>query len=222
MRDVVLFGGRGGGTIAAQMVRRAAAAGQPIRLRGFLNDLAGAGEIIAGVPVLGGFDSWRDLPGDMLFLAALPKAKEMQRRAARLRGLKIPEPRWATIIDPAAFIADDAAIGSGACIGPFAVVDTEVRIGRHVVLWPAAQIGHESVLGDFVYVGRGSVVSGRCTIDEGAHIGPRAVLIEGCRVGRYAVVGAGAVVIRNVPDHAIVAGNPAKIIGQLDPKDDPA
>lgn len=222
VRDLVLFGGPGGGAIVAQSVRRLAAAGEGIRLLGFLNDGLKAGDRVGGAPVLGPFEAWRAQPDRASFLAPLHKAKEMQRRVARIRSLKVPDARWTSIIDPAAFVADDASIGGGSFVGPFAVVDTGVRLGRYVSLWPAAQIGHESAVGDFVFIGRAGIVSGRCVLGKGAHIGSAAVLLENCRVGRYAVIGAGAVVVRDVPDYAIVAGNPAKIIGQLDPKDDPA
>jgi UDP-2-acetamido-3-amino-2,3-dideoxy-glucuronate N-acetyltransferase len=50
-------------------------------------------------------------------------------------------------------------------------------------------------------------------VEDGATIGAQATLVAPVRVGRYALVGAGAVVTRDVPAHAIVAGNPARIIG---------
>lgn len=54
-------------------------------------------------------------------------------------------------------------------------------------------------------------------IGEGAWIGMRAVILPGCRsIGRRAVIGAGAVVTRDVPDGAVVAGNPARIVSQRD------
>ena len=221
MRDLVLFGGPGGGAIVAQTVRRLAAAGEDIRLLGFLNDGLKTEDRVGGAPVLGPFDAWRAQPDRSSFLAPLHKAKEMQRRVARIRSLKVPDARWASVVDPAAFVADDASIGGGSFVGPFAVVDTEVRVGRHVSLWPAAQVGHGSEIGNFVFIGRAGIVSSRCELGEGAHIGAASVLRENCRIGRYAVIGAGAVVIRDVPDHAVVAGNPAKVIGQLDPKNDP-
>ena len=51
------------------------------------------------------------------------------------------------------------------------------------------------------------------TIGEGASIGANATLVCGVTVGRYALVGAGSVVTKDVADHEIVAGNPAKRIG---------
>ena len=50
-------------------------------------------------------------------------------------------------------------------------------------------------------------------VKKGATIGANATVICGVTIGRYAFVGAGAVVNKNVPDHALVVGNPAKRIG---------
>jgi sugar O-acyltransferase (sialic acid O-acetyltransferase NeuD family) len=219
MYELMIFGGPGSGTVVAQTVRRLAAGERPIHLAGFLNDVLPIGEDIAGTRVIGPFDSWREASDRVIFVAPLHKAKSMQRRAERISKLGIPEERWATIIDPAAVVADGAAIGCGSFVSSFAVVDAGVRLGRHVSLWPAAQIAHDGVVEDYVFAGRGSLVSGRCQIGCGAHLGPGAIVLEDLRVGSYAVVGAGAVVIRDVPDHAIVAGNPARIIGRVDPLD---
>ena len=50
-------------------------------------------------------------------------------------------------------------------------------------------------------------------MEDGATVGANATLVAPVRVGRCAIVGAGAVVTRDVPAHAIVAGNPARIVG---------
>ena len=64
-------------------------------------------------------------------------------------------------------------------------------------------------------IGVNSVVCGYATVQEGAHIAPGAVVREGTTVGRYSVVGLGAVVVKDVPDGAIVAGNPARVVGSM-------
>lgn len=55
-------------------------------------------------------------------------------------------------------------------------------------------------------------------VEEGASIGSSATILCGLRIGKRAVIGAGSVVTKNVPENAVVAGNPAKIIKYLDQK----
>jgi tetrahydrodipicolinate N-acetyltransferase len=55
-------------------------------------------------------------------------------------------------------------------------------------------------------------------VEYGAYIGAGAIILKGVRVGRCSVVGAGAVVVEDVPPYTVVAGVPARVIKQLDPE----
>jgi acetyltransferase EpsM len=90
------------------------------------------------------------------------------------------------------------------------------KLGDHVAVRGGSQVSHDCAVGNFVMVGVNAVVCGYATVHEGAHIAPGALVRDGVTVGRYSVVGLGAVVIRDVPDGAIVAGNPARIVGAVE------
>lgn len=189
---------------------------QPSAALGFLNDEIAVGETIGRTPVLGAFEDWPRMPVDVLFNAPLHKAKHMPARAARIRGLGVPETRWGSIVSALASVSPAATLGAGAGVGAFCTVMPDARIGRHVALRPGAFVGHDATIGDFAFLGGRAVVAGYCDIAEGAHVGPGAAVREHVRVGRFAVVGIGAVVIRDVADYEIVAGNPASRIGFLE------
>jgi maltose O-acetyltransferase len=92
----------------------------------------------------------------------------------------------------------------------------EVRIGNHVMIGPAVQIytaAHDLRAERRI---RGLEVARPITIEDNAWIGGAAILLPGVTVGRNAVVGAGAVVTRDVPADTVVAGNPARVIREID------
>jgi acetyltransferase EpsM len=209
-RSIAVFGGAGGGALIAQSVDALAAGGQALKVLGFLNDILPRGELVSGVPVLGPFTSWRELPEDVAFVAPLHKAKAMPERVRIVDALGIPRHRWATIVDPRSAVAPDAVIGPGCFVGPFATVGPASRLGIHTVVRAGAHVSHDCTIGDFVFVGMNAVVCGFSVVQDGAYVAPGASIRDRCRVGKFAVVGLGSVVTKDVPDFVVAAGSPAE------------
>jgi UDP-2-acetamido-3-amino-2,3-dideoxy-glucuronate N-acetyltransferase len=132
-------------------------------------------------------------------------------------------------------IREGAEVGEGCVVGRGAYIDTGVRIGRNSKLENYALVFAPAELGDGVFVGPAAVLTNDVypravnpdgtlkrghawkavgvTVREGASIGARAVVVGGVAIGQWALVGAGAVVTRDVADHALVVGVPARQVG---------
>ena len=113
---------------------------------------------------------------------------------------------------PASVVSRSARIASGGLIGPGAVIGTNVTCGKFFMANRIASAGHDCTIGDFCTIGPAAVVCGACALDDGVYVGAGAVLLPKVRIGRNAVIAAGAVVTRDVPANAVVAGNPARIV----------
>lgn len=92
----------------------------------------------------------------------------------------------------------------------------EVHIGSHVMIGPHVQIYTPAHELQAEARNRGLEVAKPIVIEDNVWIGGGAILLPGVRVGRNAVVGAGAVVTRDVPANAVAAGNPARVIREIE------
>lgn len=132
-------------------------------------------------------------------------------------------------------VREDAEVGRDCVIGRSAYVGPGVRVGDRCKLQNQALVYEPAVLEDGVFVGPAAVLTndvfpravtpeGRLknaddwdavgvTLREGSSIGARAVCVAPVQVGRWALVAAGAVVVADVPDFALVVGVPARRVG---------
>ncbi|HJX39116.1 MAG TPA: acyltransferase [Anaerolineae bacterium] len=134
-------------------------------------------------------------------------------------------------------IREQATVGSNCIIGKDVYVDREVIIGDNVKIQNGASIYHGVTLEDGVFVGPGACLTNdkypraitplgvlkgdedwqveSTTVKRGASVGAGAVILPGVVIGRFSMVGAGAVVTKDVPDHGLVQGNPARLVGYV-------
>ena len=134
-------------------------------------------------------------------------------------------------------VREGAVLGRNCIVGKGAYVDFDVQIGDNVKVQNRASIYHGVTLANGVFVGPhvvftndkapravnpdGSLKSdadwelGRIEVKEGASLGAGAIIVTGVTIGCFAMVGAGAVVTKDVPDHGLVYGNPARLAGYV-------
>ena len=103
-------------------------------------------------------------------------------------------------------------IDEGTVIMPQAIVNAGAKIGKHCIINSRSVVEHDCILGDYVHISPNTSLAGSVSVGEGTQIGIGASVIQGIKIGKWATIGAGSVVIENVPDYAVVVGNPGKII----------
>ncbi len=82
---------------------------------------------------------------------------------------------------------------------------------NYVIINTGASVDHDNIIGDYCHISPQATLCGNVSVGEGTHIGAGAVVIPGIKIGKWAVIGAGSVIVRDVPDYAVVMGNPGKI-----------
>ena len=129
-------------------------------------------------------------------------------------------------IEPGAFIRENVEIGNNCIIMMGAVINIGSVIGDGTMIDMGAVLGGRATVGKNCHIGAGAVLAGviepasatPVIVEDDVMIGANAVVLEGVRIGKGSVVAAGAVVIEDVPENAVVGGTPARVLKLMDEK----
>lgn len=116
------------------------------------------------------------------------------------------------VIHSSAIISKTSQIDIGTVVLAGAIINTDAKIGKHCIINTRAIIEHDCIIEDFAHISPNAALAGNVFVGEGSHIGIGAIVIQGIKIGNWCVIGAGAVIIKDVPDFAVVVGNPGRII----------
>ena len=116
------------------------------------------------------------------------------------------------IIDKTAIISHSAKIGRGCFIGKMSIVNAEATIGDNVVVNTKSLVEHGSKIESNVNLSTNVVLNGEVYVKEGTFLGSSSIVICQKTIGKNAIIGAGAVVIEDIPDDVTAVGVPAKVI----------
>lgn len=202
MSPLVLFGAGGHARVVLDAARAAG-----MRVDWVIDDDP-HDSALDGVPVVGASDErWMGL-GAFRFVVTIGRNPSRAEVFARL------ESRGGTavsVVHPAAVISPGAGLGSGTVVMAGVVVNAGARVGKNCILNTGCSIDHECLLGDHVHVCPGVHVAGRVSVGTGTMLGIGSCVTQCLTIGAWTTVGAGAVVVRDVPGGVVVYGNPARV-----------
>lgn len=119
---------------------------------------------------------------------------------------------YITAIHPKAIISSHSVIGEGSAVMAGAIINSDVAVGKHCIINSGAVVEHDCKIHNFAHISPNASLAGGVEVGEGSQVGIGAVVIQGKKIGKWAIIGAGAVILKDVPDYAVVVGNPGKII----------
>lgn len=117
-----------------------------------------------------------------------------------------------SVIHPAAVIDNSVKVGKGSSVMALAVINADTVVGNHCIVNTGAVVEHDCILADFVHISPNATLTGRVAVGEGTQVGAGATVLPGVKIGAWVTIGAGCVVLEDIPDQAVVVGNPGRII----------
>ena len=211
MKDLIIIGAGGLGRETIWTAERINAVKPEWNILGFIDDNpANAGKTIDGYKVLGTSADVASYP-DAYYVCAIGSARV--RKIVVDKILAVAPVKFATIIDPACvWCPERSTIGEGCIVCANTYITVNIKIGNHVYIGANGTVGHDATIGDFVTCYPGANVSGSTYIGSGSELGTGSQVIQGLSVGEHTIVGAGAVVVRDLPSDCTAVGTPAKPI----------
>lgn len=120
--------------------------------------------------------------------------------------------RLTNLIHPGSIISKHASLGWGVMVNAGAIINPFATIGDGVIVNTSATIGHDCEISDFVHIAPGAALGGTARVMNRAWVGINSTLKQGVVIGEDSIVGAGSVVIADIPNGKVAYGNPAKIV----------
>lgn len=118
----------------------------------------------------------------------------------------------ATLIHPAAVVADSATVGAGTVVVAGAVVNPNARVGEGCIINTCASVDHDCQVGDYVHISAGVHVAGTVAIGDNTWLGIGAVVSNNLTITENCMIGAGAAVVKNITEPGTYIGVPARKI----------
>jgi len=210
MNGVLIVGSSGHARVIVDIIERTGAHS----ILGFLDDTKEPGMIEIGYQILG---SLADLPeivrehNPQGFFIAIGDNWKRGIVAAKMMQLKPVLPAFAAL-HPGAQVARSACLGPGTAVMAGAVVNSNASVGSFCIVNTRASVDHDSHLDDFASIGPGATLAGNVRVGAYPAICLQACVAERVCIGSHTVVGAGSVVLGDLPDGVVAYGTPARIV----------
>lgn len=182
------------------------------RCIGFLDDNEEVwGNEFYGARVLGPLDSAPDYP-DCFFVNGIGSHTNFWRKREIIEKTKLIPGKFESIIHPTASVSKMSTLGLGVVVLQNVTIASGVTIGNHVIVLPNSVISHDSQVGDYSCIAGGVCISGGVGIGKSCYLGTNSSIKGNIDIADNCLIGMGSVVLRDVSENSVVAGNPASFM----------
>ncbi len=183
-------------------------------IHGLIDTYKPAGEDIFGYKILGAEDMLVNLFKSGVVTGGIITIGDNWTRhlvAEKIKSM-LPDFNFVAVIHPSASIARGVMIGAGSVLMAGVIVNSDSKIGGHCILNTKSALDHDCVMGDFASLAPGVTTGGMVSIGAFSAISLGANIIHGVNIGEQTILGAGSVALKDIPDHCVAYGIPAKVM----------
>ena len=211
MKDIVIIGAGNFGKEVAQLVKEINEDKKAWNLLGYIDEtIEKQKTVINNNVVLGDFSWFEKISLHKLWtVCAIGNPIDKYNLINKASAYNI---NFTNLIHPCVKTNEFIKFGVGCVICNNSFISVNTKIGNHVSINPGCGIGHDTVIEDYSSLYWNVTLSGNVCIREGCEIGSNAVIIPKRTVGKWSIIGAGSVVIKDIPESCTVVGVPAKPI----------
>ena len=164
-----------------------------------------------GVPIIGSdSDVERYSPREIELVNGIGSIGSTALRKRVYEKFKALGYRFRRVVHSSAVVSRWGELGEGVQVAAGAVINIGARIGENSIVNTNASVDHDCVIGAHVHIAPGVTLSGGVIVGDGSHIGTGANVVQGVHIAKDVIVGAGALVLQDLGDGAVVCGVPAK------------
>lgn len=208
MNKILIFGAGGFGREVQWLIERINQKSPVWQIEGYLDDGAEPGTEVNGYKVLGGIDELRKYDNSVAVVCAVGSARVREEIIAKIK--QIGQYQFPNLVDPDVQNSQFLSMGEGNIVCSGNILTVNIVIKDFVILNLSCTVGHDVVLESFVTVYPGVNISGCTQVKKGVELGTGSKIIQGKKIGENTIVGAGAVVVRDLPADCTAMGMPAK------------
>lgn len=212
-KNIIIFGAGGHAKVIIDLIE----ASNIFTIIGIMDNKLSKGSVFCGYPILGLDESLPVILDNFSVfggLVAIGDNASRQSVVSRILAI-VPEFRFVNIIHPSAIISKSVKMGLGNVIMPGAVINTSTEIHNHTIINTSVSVDHDCRVGDFVSLCPSVTLAGNVVIKDHCFLGMCASIAPNCTVGSHSIIGAGSIVLNDVPSQVKSFGIPSRVYDKV-------
>ena len=209
MKSVVIVGAGGFGSEVVEIFKDQNKQKKEWNILGFIDDNNKLhGKTINNYQILGGLD-WFKEHNDVGCICTIGEPETKKKIVEKLQKMDV---NFYKAIHPSVIMSEFIELGEGVIICAGTILTVNIKIGNHVVINLNCTIGHDTIIEDYCSMMPTVKINGNNHLHKGVYVGTGATFIHQVTIGAWSTIGAGAVVVKDIPENVIAVGIPAKVI----------